>query len=48
MFLNQLSAEEKVAFLELAHHVARSDNDFSEDRFDLVSDICARPLPVPH
>ncbi len=30
MFLNRLEKEEKIAFLELAHYVARSDNDFSE------------------
>ena len=30
MFLNKLSNDEKNAFLELAHHIARSDDDFSE------------------
>lgn len=31
MFLNKLGSEEKVAFLELAHHIARSDGNFSEE-----------------
>ena len=30
MFLNQLNKEEKIAFLELVHYIARSDNDFSK------------------
>lgn len=29
MFLKRLSSEEKVAFLELAYHVAHIDDDFS-------------------
>ncbi len=40
MFLNRLSGEEKVAFLELAHHVARSDNDFSEDQKKIMEKYC--------
>jgi len=40
MFLNRLSSEEKVAFLELAHHVARSDKDFSEDQKNIISHYC--------
>ena len=34
MFLNRLEKEEKIAFLELAHYVARSDNDFSDKKCD--------------
>jgi galactose-1-phosphate uridylyltransferase len=40
MFLNRLTIEEKVAFLELAHHVARSDNDFSDDQKEIIAIYC--------
>lgn len=40
MFLNRLQEEEKVAFLELAHHIARSDNDFSEDQKTIIAKYC--------
>jgi len=40
MFLNQLSQEEKGAFLELAHHIARSDHDFSEDQKSIIAKYC--------
>lgn len=40
MFLNRLSQEEKVAFLELAHFIARSDNDFSEDQESIIGKYC--------
>jgi len=40
MFLNRLEKEEKVAFLELAHHIARSDNDFSEDQKNIIAKYC--------
>jgi len=40
MFLNRLMKEEKIAFLELAHHIARSDNDFSEDQKSIISKYC--------
>ena len=40
MFLNRLQNEEKVAFLELAHHVARSDGDFSEDQKTIIAKYC--------
>ena len=40
MFLNRLSKNEKKAFLELAHHIARSDNDFSEDQKTIISKYC--------
>lgn len=40
MFLNRLSEEEKTGFLELAHHVARSDNDFSEDQKAIIEKYC--------
>jgi len=40
MFLNRLKKKEKVAFLELAHHIARSDNDFSEDQKTIIEKYC--------
>lgn len=40
MFLNRLNPEEKVAFLELAHHIARSDNDFSEMQNEIIEKYC--------
>lgn len=40
MFLNRLKKKEKVAFLELAHHVARSDNDFSESQQSIIGKYC--------
>jgi len=40
MFLNRLNKEEKDAFLELAHHIARSDGDFSEDQKDIIGKYC--------
>lgn len=40
MFLNRLEKEEKVAFLELAHYIARSDNDFSEDQKEIIGKYC--------
>lgn len=40
MFLNRLNLEEKVAFLELAHHIARSDNNFSEDQKTIIAKYC--------
>jgi len=40
MFLNRLEKEEKVAFLELAHHIARSDGDFSEDQKSILEKYC--------
>jgi uncharacterized tellurite resistance protein B-like protein len=40
MFLNRLEKNEKVAFLELAHHIARSDGDFSEDQKDIIGKYC--------
>lgn len=36
MFLNKLNENEKVAFLELAHHIARSDNDFSDTQQGII------------
>ena len=41
MFLNRLNQEEKVAFLELAHHIARSDNDFSNLQKEIINGYCA-------
>jgi len=40
MFLNRLQEDEKVAFLELAHHIARSDDDFSEEEEDVIAIYC--------
>ncbi len=40
MFLNRLNKEEKIAFLELAHHIARSDNNFSEDQKSIIGNYC--------
>ena len=40
MFLNRLKKKEKVAFLELAHHIARSDNDFSEAQKSIIGKYC--------
>ena len=40
MFLNRLIGEEKIAFLELAHYVARSDNNFSESEKEIISKYC--------
>lgn len=40
MFLNRLNQEEKVAFLELAHHIARSDNDFSDLQKVIINEYC--------
>jgi hypothetical protein len=40
MFLNRLSIAEKEAFLFLAHHVARSDRDFSSDEEILIAKYC--------
>jgi len=41
MFLNRLKKKEQVAFLEIAHHIARSDNDFSNDQKDIITKYCA-------
>ncbi len=40
MFLNRLKKKEKKAFLELAHHVARSDGDFSDDEKNIIEKYC--------
>jgi uncharacterized tellurite resistance protein B-like protein len=40
MFLNRLKKKEKKAFLELAHHIARSDNDFSENQKTIIAKYC--------
>ena len=45
MFLNRLEKEEKIAFLELAHYVARSDNDFSLSQKDIINNYCIE-LPI--
>ena len=40
MFLNRLDNKEKVAFLELAHYIARSDNDFSDAEENMIAIYC--------
>lgn len=40
MFLNRLNLEEKEAFIQLAHHVARSDNNFSEKEKIVITEYC--------
>jgi len=40
MFLNRLENKEKVAFLKLAHHLARSDGDFSESEKNVIATYC--------
>lgn len=40
MFLNRLDNREKVAFLELAHHIARSDKDFSDLQKEIINGYC--------
>ena len=40
MFLNRLNADEKNAFLTLAHHIARSDADFSVDEQIVIAKYC--------
>ena len=40
MFLNRLNDVEKKAFLNLAHYIARSDNDFSQSQQDIISTYC--------
>jgi len=40
MFLNRLNNKEKIAFLDLAHHIARSDNDFSDDQKSIIEKYC--------
>ena len=40
MFLNKLENEEKVAFLELAHHIARSDRNFTNREKEIIATYC--------
>ncbi len=40
MFLHKLKKSEKVAFLKLAHHIAKSDNDFSESQKNIIGTYC--------
>ena len=40
MFLNRLNAVEKSAFLALAHHVARSDAEFSSEERIIIAKYC--------
>lgn len=40
MFLNMLNKEEKVAFLEVAHHLAWSNNDFSDTQKAIIAAYC--------
>jgi len=40
MFLNILKKNEKVAFLELAHNIARSNGNFSNKQKEIISTYC--------
>ena len=40
MFLNLLEKDEKVAFLEIAHHLAWSNNDFSDTQKAVIATYC--------
>ena len=40
MFLHRLNNDEKLAFIELAHHIARSDNDFSSEEQTIINTYC--------
>ncbi|WP_281650581.1 hypothetical protein [Helicobacter bilis] len=40
MFLNLLEKDEKVAFLEIAHHIAWSNNDFSDTQKAVIATYC--------
>lgn len=40
MFLNRLTSEEKNAFLQLAHHVAHSDESFSSEEKLVIAKYC--------
>lgn len=40
MFLGLLNGEEKVAFLEIAHHFAWSNNDFSDAQKAVIETYC--------
>ncbi len=40
MYLNRLSKQQRRAFLELAHFVAREDSRFCEDKQQVISQFC--------
>jgi len=40
MFLGLLGKEEKIAFLQIAHHMARSDGDFSDKQKEIIATYC--------
>lgn len=40
MFLQFLTKEEKEAFLQLAHFIARADDDFSKKEQDIIKTYC--------
>lgn len=40
MFLGILNKEEKLAFLEIAHHFAWSNNDFSDAQKEIIATYC--------
>ena len=40
MFLNQLEADEKRAFLQLAHYIARSDSEISDSEKSIIEKYC--------
>lgn len=41
MFLDALNPEEKVAFLEIAHHFAWSNHDFSDAQRGVIATYCS-------
>ena len=40
MFLNRLNTDEKTAFLAIAHHVARTDAEFSSEERIIIAKYC--------
>lgn len=40
MFLNMLQEKDKANFLKLAHYMARSDSDFSNEQKEIIATYC--------
>ena len=40
MFLGLLQEKEKIAFLKIAHHMARSDGNFSDKQKEIIATYC--------
>ncbi len=40
MFLNMLNSKDKENFLKLAHYMARSDSDFSNEQKEIIATYC--------